>query len=180
MAWPKMQSRFEKTESFTVDADREQADRWAAAAAERCMSVPSWLAVTADAHLRERVRSGHATPLLWDRSRFLVRLTDTSRNPAVSADVKVPGFVSGPFGVFRGSGRGVGAPGSGTHTLAHLPTRRVLHTLSLRRSCMALAAELAVLEINWQETDPEKVLVGATDQGKAQALIRLYEKLTST
>jgi hypothetical protein len=45
---------------------------------------------------------------------------------------------------------------------------------------MALAAELAGLEIDWQETDPEKVLVGAPDQGKAQALIRLYEKLTRT
>jgi hypothetical protein len=35
------------------------------------------------------------------------------------------------------------------------------------------------LEIDWQETDPEKVLVGAPDQGKAQALIRLYEKVTT-
>ncbi|MFL6259803.1 MAG: hypothetical protein ACJ76Y_08845 [Thermoanaerobaculia bacterium] len=37
---------------------------------------------------------------------------------------------------------------------------------------------LAGLEIDWQETDPEKVLVGVPDQGKAQALIRLYEKVT--
>ena len=36
------------------------------------------------------------------------------------------------------------------------------------------------LEIDWQETDPEKVLVGAPDQGKAQVLIRLYEKVTRT
>ena len=45
---------------------------------------------------------------------------------------------------------------------------------------MALAAELAGLEIDWQETDPEKVLMGAPDQGKVQALIRLYEKVTRT
>jgi len=74
----------------------------------------------------------------------------------------------------------VGAPGSGEHALAHLPTRRIIATLPLRKSCMALAAELAVLEIDWQEMDPEKVLVGALDQGKAQALIRLYEKLTAS
>jgi hypothetical protein len=43
---------------------------------------------------------------------------------------------------------------------------------------MALAAELAVLEINWQETDPERVLQGAPDQGKVQAILRLYEKVT--
>jgi len=45
---------------------------------------------------------------------------------------------------------------------------------------MALAAELAVLGIDWQETDPERVLVGAPDQGKVQALLQLYQKLTRT
>jgi hypothetical protein len=168
-------------ESFTVDADRERADLWREAAAEQGMSIPSWLAGTADAHLRELARTGRATPLSWHPGRFVVRLTDTTRSPWVAADVEVPGLVSRPFfGVFRGSGRGLGAPGSGTHTLAHLPTRRTLATLSLRKSCMALAAELAGLEIDWEETGPERVLVGAPDQGKAQALIRLYEKLART
>src|SRR6476661_1966385 len=180
MGWPAMPSRFDKAVSFTVDADREQAERWREAAAERCMPVASWLADTADAQLRERARSGRATPLLWDRGCFLVRLTDTSQRPEVVADVEVPGLISRPFGIYRGTTRGVGAPGSGTHTLAHLPTRRTIATLPLRKSCMALAAELAGLEIDWQETDPERVLVGAPDQGKAQALIRLYEKLTRT
>jgi hypothetical protein len=164
--------------SFKVDADRERADLWREAAAERCMSVPSWLADTADVHLRELARSGRAKPLLWDRGRFLARLTDTSRRPEIVADVQVPGLVSRPFGIFRGTARGLGAPGSGEHTLAHLPTRRTIATLPLRKSCMALAAELAVLEIDWQETDPERVLVGAPDQKKVLALIRLYEKLT--
>src|SRR4051794_37093307 len=167
-------------ESFTVDTDRERAELWRVAAAERCMSIPSWLADTADAHLRELARTGRATPLSWYGGRFLVRLTDTSRSPSVAADVEVPGYVSRPFGIFRGTARGLGAPGSGQHTLAHLPTRRTIAALPLRKSCMALAAELAVLEIDWQETDPERVLVGAPDQGKAQALIRLYEKLTRT
>src|SRR5947199_9885806 len=72
-------------ESFTVDADRERAEVWRVAAAERCMSVPSWLADTADAHLRERARTGQAPPLSWHPGRFLVRLTDTSRCPSVAA-----------------------------------------------------------------------------------------------
>jgi hypothetical protein len=127
---------------------------------------------------RELARSGRATPLLWDRGRFLVRLTDTSRWPETVADVEVPGFVSGPFGIFRGSGRGAGAPGSGEHSLAHLPTRRIIATLPLRKSCMAPAAELAVLWIDWQETTPERVLAGAPDQKKVQALLRLYKTLT--
>jgi hypothetical protein len=178
MMWHQAPSRFDQAMSYTVNANYEQADQWGAAAAERCMSVSSWLADTADAYLRDRAKTGQATPLLWDRYRFLVRLTDTSRNPAVSSDVEVPGFVSGPFGIFRGTARGVGAPGSGDHTLAHLPTRWVIATLTLRKSCMALAAELAVLRVDWQETVPKRVLVGAPDQEKVQALIRLYEKLT--
>jgi hypothetical protein len=173
-----MPSRFDKVVSFTVAADRDQADRWGAAAAEKCMEVASWLADMADAHLRERARTGQAPPLFWFRDRFLVTVTDITRHPEIVSEVSVQGFISGPFGVFRGSGRGVGAPGSGEHSLAHLPTRRIIATLPLRKSCMALAAELAVLEINWQETDPERVLQGAPDQGKVQALLRLYEKVT--
>jgi hypothetical protein len=180
MGWPALPSRFDKAVSFTVDADREQADRWGEAAAERCMPIAPWLAHAADAHLRERARTGRATPLLWDRGRFLVRLTDTTRRPEIVADVEVRGFTSGPFGVFRGSGRGLGSPGCGEHSLAHLPTRRIIATLPLRKSCMALGAELAVLGIDWQETDPEKVLAGAPDQEKVQAVIRLYEKLTAS
>jgi hypothetical protein len=159
---------------------RDQAERWEAAAVERCMAVPSWLAETADAHLRELTRSGRATPLPWHPDRFVVRLTDTSRSPWVAADVKVPGLISRPFGIYRGTARGLGAPGSGTHTLAHLPTCRTIATLPLRKSCMALAAELARLEIDWQEAALERVLVGALDQGKVQALLRLCEKVTRT
>jgi hypothetical protein len=44
--------------------------------------------------------------------------------------------------------------------------------------CSELAAELAALRIDWQ--DPEKVVGGAPDQEKAQALLRLFEKLTRT
>jgi hypothetical protein len=164
--------------SFTVEADREQAERWREVAAERGLEVSSWLADTADAHLRELARSGRVTPLPWFRDRFRATLTDTSRSPATVADVEVRGFISGPFGIFRGTTWGVGAPGSGEHTLAHLPTHRTLATLPLRKSCMALAAELAVLRIDWRESDPEKVLAGAPDQEKVQALIRLYSKLT--
>lgn len=167
--------------SFTVDADRERADLWREAAAERCMSVPSWLASTADTHLQELARSGRATPLPWHPNcRFPVTMTDTTRHPEIAAELEVPGFVSGAFGIFRGSGRGVGAPGSGEHSLAHLPTRRIIATLPLRKSCMALAAELAVLRIDWQETDPERVLAGAPDQEKVQGLLRLYERVTRT
>jgi hypothetical protein len=179
MVWPKMESRHTPTLSFTVPASRDQAEQWEAAAAVDGRTVGSWLAQTADAHLQELARSGQATPLPWHQDRFRVTVT-ASLCPEIVADVEVQGFVSGPFGIFRGSGRGKGAAGCGEHSLAHLPTRRVIATLPLRKSCMALAAELAALRIDWQETDPEKVVGGAPDQKKAQALLRLFEKLTRT
>jgi hypothetical protein len=94
MSWPRMPSRFDKAVSFTVAADRDQADRWGAAAVERCMEVASWLADTADAHLRERARTGQAPPLFWFRDRFLVTVMDTTRRPEIVSEVSVPGFLS--------------------------------------------------------------------------------------
>jgi hypothetical protein len=177
MSWPGPPSKPE-TKSYTVTAGREQAECWQAAAGAASLSVESWLAETADAHVREMVRSGRAAPLSWFRDWFPVRITDTTVRPEVVREVKVDGKVSGPFGIFRGDGRGVGEPGSSWFSLVHLPTRRVIDSLPLRKSCMALAAELAPLRVDWRETDPEKVLGEAPDRVKAQEVIRLFGKLT--
>ena len=72
---------------------------------------------------------------------------------------------------------GAGEPGCSRFSLVHLPTRRVIDSLPLRKSCMALAAELAPLRVDWRETDPEKVLGAAEDREKVQELIRLFGKL---
>jgi hypothetical protein len=54
-----------------------------------------------------------------------------------------------------------------------------LHRRGLvHKPAKALAAELAVLQCYWQETDPEKVVAGAPDQKKAQALLQHFDKLT--
>jgi hypothetical protein len=169
------------TTTYTVTARREQAERWeAAASADGLRGVGSWLAETADTHLRERAQTGRAAPLTWLRDRFRVLVTGTTARPEVAHEIEVRGMVSGPFGIFRGDGRGLGEPGCSLFSLVHRPTRRVVATLPLRKSCMALAAELSGLEIDWQEIDPERVLGAAPDRGKAQALIRLFEKLTRT
>ncbi len=52
-----------------------------------------------------------------------------------------------------------------------------MKTLGLQKACMALAAELSVLKVNWKETDPETILVGAPDQKKVQELVRFFDKL---
>jgi len=177
MSWPGPPSKPE-TKSYTVTALREQAECWKAAAGAAALSVESWLAERADTYLRELVRAGRAAPLSWFRDRFPVCITDTTVRPAVTREVQVDGKVSGPFGIFRGDGRGVGEPGSSWFSLVHLPTRRVIDSLPLRKSCMALAAELAPLRVDWRETDPEKVLGEAPDREKAQAVIRLFGQLT--
>jgi hypothetical protein len=166
--------------TYTVTARRDQVERWeAAASADGLRTVGTWLAETADAHLRERAQTGRPPALPWLQDRFRVLVTDTTARPEVAHEIEVRGMVSGPFGIFRGDGRGVGEPGCSRYSLVHRPTRRVIVTLPLRKSCMALAAELAALRIDWQEVEPEKVLGEAPDRGKAQALIRLFGKLTS-
>jgi hypothetical protein len=168
------------TTTYTVTARREQAERWeAAASADGLRSVGSWLAETADAHLRERAQTGRPPALPWLQERFRVLVTDTTARPEVARELEVRGMVSGPFGIFRGDGRGVGEPGCSRYSLVHRPTRRIIATLPLRKSCKAVAAELAVLRIDWREIDPEKVLGAAPDRGKAQAVVRLFERLTA-
>ncbi|MEA2600105.1 MAG: hypothetical protein QOF89_1097 [Acidobacteriota bacterium] len=171
----------ETTTTYTVTARRDQVERWeAAASADGVRSVGSWLAETADARLRERAQSGGPPALPWLQDRFRVLVTDTTARPEVAHEIEVRGMVSGFFGIFRGDGQGVGEPGCSRYSLVHRPTRRIIVTLPLRKSCMALAAELAALRIDWQEVDPEKVLGAAPDREKAQAVIRLFEKLTCT
>ena len=170
-----------ETMTYTVTARREQAERWeAAASADGLRAVGSWLAETADAHLRERAQTGRPPALSWLQDRFRVLMTDTTARPEVAHEVEVRGMVSGPFGIFRGDDRGVGEPGCSRYSLIHRPTRRIIAMLPYRRACKAVAAELATLRIDWQEIDPEKVLGAAPDRGKAQAVIRLFEKLTRT
>jgi hypothetical protein len=179
MGGPGMRSRYEKTETVSVPADREQIERWqAAAAVEGYRSVGPWLAQTADAALRELARSGRPAPLPWFRDRFGVLVTDASVRPEVAREIQVRGEVCRFFGIFRGDHKGPGEPGCCRHSLVHRPTRRIIDTLPLRKSCKALAAELAALRVNWQEADPEKVVQGSPDQEKAQALLRLFDKIT--
>jgi hypothetical protein len=138
------------------------------------------LAETADASLRNLTTAGRTPPLSWFWSYFRVLVTDTTTRPEVTREVEVRGEISGPFAVFRGDSSGPGSPGCGLHTLVHLPTQRNLVTLSVRKSCKALAGELSVLRVDWQETDPEKVLGDAPDREAAQGLVRLFQRLTRT
>lgn len=164
--------------SYTVDASLEQAERWeAAAAAQGCWSVGKWLAQTADEYLRELTRTGRALPLTWRRGRFRVVFTGNGTRPPEPREEAVLGPVSGCFGIFRGDPGGPGEPACGRMSLVHLPTRRILGTVRHLKACKAFAAELSALRIDWSEADPERVVQGAPDQEKAQALLRLFETL---
>jgi hypothetical protein len=171
MGWPT-----ESPISFTVLANREQAERWKAAAHLQAWgSVSSWLARTADAYLEEIGKTGKALPLAWSGGwlRVLVQPEGKGEPPY---EVEVKGRTSHPFGIFRGSYCGPDTAGPYTRfSLVHLPTRRILRTLSRQKDCAMLAAELMPLQINWDETDPEKVVQGTPDQARLQEIFRLCE-----
>ncbi len=165
--------------TITLCAFPPQADKWRAAAAVYGYSVEGWLTVVADKAAREVARNrGKARPLHWRRDYFVVSIMDRSVRPEERADWRVQGEISGYFGIFRGNGDGPGEPGCCRHSLVHLPSRRIVDTLPLRKAAKVLASEPAVLKCNWRETDPAKVIQGTPGQEKAKELLQNFDMLT--
>lgn len=125
---------------------------------------------------REKPGEPQPSPLTWKLGTFRVLIAENNRREELH-EIQVRGPVSSPFGVFKGNGRGPAPPGHSFFSLIHLPTGRLMITLSQRRQCMAMAAELAPLRVPWQETDPEKVLEGAPDQMMVQKIKVRYEAI---
>jgi hypothetical protein len=125
-----------KTATFTVRATEKQSVRWKRAAeGEGFASVGSWAGGALDAFLEHRARAGRPIPLSW--SYGFVRVVLDGR------EVTLRGFVSVPFGAYRGTAEGPASIGRKRFTLVHLPSRRIIATLRSYRQCQALAAELA-------------------------------------
>lgn len=141
-----------KTTAFTVRGTAKQALRWQrAASAEGYLSAGSWLADAADRYLQAVARAGRPVPLAWLRfGRFKVRLLD-------GRELEVPGRVSHPFGIYRGTpenGRGV--KGCGRFVLVYTPTGRTVATLRHETECKALASSLASLWVRWDGSEPSE------------------------
>ncbi len=164
-----------KTFSYTVHASDHQRERWeAAAVAHGRMSVGAWLAQSADAYLEKMAKSGKRLPLAWGKGAFKARIYDMMIHPWQYREVDVQGIVSGRFGIFRGSVYGPREGNDHAYALTHLPTRRILAHLISQRACKSFAAELVYLWINWDQEDPEKVLLGSPEQPKAAELFQKY------
>jgi hypothetical protein len=87
--------------------------------------------------------------LSWYQGCFRELITDTTARPEVAHETEVSGPIGDRFGIFRGNGRGVGEPGCCfCYPLVDRPSRRIVATLPYRKSCKALAAELAGLQID--------------------------------
>jgi hypothetical protein len=139
-----------KVAHFTVHATAEQSRRWKmAATAEGHVSAGSWLAAAADAYLKVRARAGHPLPLSWRRGPVRVLLD--------AGEATLKGFVSPPFGAFRGSSDGPDQY-SDHYTLTHLPTLRIIATLRSYKQCKALASELAPVLLRGELPDPAAVV----------------------
>lgn len=125
-----------KVAAFTIRADVRQSARWKQAAeAEGFSSVGSWAALALDAYIKARAKAGIPIPLAWHKGRFTVLRDD-------GGEVTVSGFLSKPFGAFRGTADRVGKWAE-QYSLVHLPTRRVVASLKTYQQCKALASELA-------------------------------------
>jgi hypothetical protein len=137
-----------KVATFTVRATATQSTRWKQAAeAYGHASVGTRLAEAADAHLDGLKRAGKPLPLAWRRGRFSVHLEG-------GETVTLPGFVSPPFGAFRGTAEGPGYRACHRFTLAYIPQGRILATLKTLRQAQALSAELSRLWVRWGGREP--------------------------
>lgn len=164
-----------RTFSYTVHASPEQREKWeAAAVAHGRMSVGAWLAQATDTYLEKMAQSGRRLPLAWSEGTFRARVYRLDVHPNEWHEVEVRGITSGRFGIFPGTMHGEGKRDH-SFCLTHIPTRRIIACLTYQRACKAFAAELVYLWINWDEEDPEKVLIGSPEQPKAQALFQKYK-----
>jgi hypothetical protein len=135
-----------KVAHFTVHATAAQSERWKRAAdAEGYASAGSWLADAADAYLKVRARAGRPIPLAWRIGHFPVILENEE-------EVTMPGFVSSPFGAYRGTSAGRGYAACHRYTLVYIPESRIIATMRTYRQCQGLASELAPLMIRDQAT----------------------------
>jgi hypothetical protein len=133
-----------KTASFHVRATMAQSVRWKQAAErEGHASVGSWLADAADRHLDAIRRAGKPWHGAKDGSAWLE-----------GREAELPGFVSPPFGVFRGTAVGQGIAGCHRYTLVYVPQERILATFRTSAQCRLLASELARLWVRWGGSEP--------------------------
>lgn len=123
---------------FKVRANARQSERWRQAAqAEGFDDVASWLAAAAEARLKDQPLVDPLVALAWQKGASLwVRLEDGEES-------RVHGWISPPFGSFRGNQKGPGRPGSKFYTLVYLPDRQIIATLHSQAGCRTLAAHLA-------------------------------------
>ena len=186
------------TTRLTVRANDEQASAWAVAArVGGFTSTAVWLAALADEVYGELVRGWREAvpddsepteerassstppeepapaPLTWTVGTFRVRIAEDFQDAEVR-EIEVRGPRSELFGIFRNYGRGPSPKGEPMFSLIHLPTARTIATLQYQRACKAMAAELSVLRVPWEETDPFEVLDGALDLKKVQEIHRRY------
>ena len=84
---------------------------------------------------------GMPVPLVWQRGRFKVALTN-------GQTVEIKGHVSPPFAAYAGGKNGYNRK-AWVYTLVYLPSGRPLATLRSYKQCKLLAGELSRMWIKW-------------------------------
>lgn len=123
-----------KTVQYNCRGSEEQARRWQRATeADGYRSVGAWLAWAADSFLKARARAALPVPLAWSLGSFVVVLD--------GQEVKVRGWLSPPFYLFRGTSAGPSYPGRHLYTLCY--GSKIVATLKSAAQCKRLGSEMA-------------------------------------
>ena len=153
-----------KTASFHVRATLAQSIAWKRAAeAHGHASVGTWIPEALDRYLDALKRAGKPLPLSWHKGRFTVNLES-------GETVSLRGFVSPPFGVFRGTAEGPGYRACNRFSLVYVPQNRILATLRRLRQAQALASELSRLWVRWGGNEPSEDPCPVLDRHRRESL----------
>ena len=139
-------SRREGVRTFTVSADRDEADRWEAIAKDQGhATVGAWLAKLA---VRESQRVGKLAPkepLVWRRGTFRAIAPDPRFAPS-EVDRLVSGWIAGPFGIYREF------PKPRFYVLTHIPSKTPLVAMRRNLDCREVARQLSALPgMKWSD-----------------------------
>lgn len=108
--------------------------------------------------------------LRWKRGTFAVMVEEPGLEPEA---VEVEGIRADPFGIYRGGPFGPDLLGNGRQfTLALIPSRLRVATLTLQIDCKRLALELAALRVDWAASTLEDMQ--GEDFPRAQEILRSY------
>jgi len=163
----------EKTTTIALKVTEDLAALWKLAAEEEGHpNVARWLRSLAQTRAENLQVKLPEKTLTWNVGTFVVEMCGSV--PEWKGPVEVKGIVAGPFGIFRGSGRGACHSSDSYFSLALVACHTVITRLGRQKDCKKLALRLFPLKLDWYATDPQNV--GGSGVSEARVILHAFKR----